>query len=98
MSAVILLTGASRGIGLEIAKELAIGNRIVALSRTITPELKKLESPTLLLVQGDVTDDIAVDKVISTALEKWGKIDSLVLNAGTLDPLVSLTYSLQSNG
>lgn len=84
---IVILTGASRGLGLAILRLLLERNvRVTTLSRTITPELAELAHANLEIVQGDVgvpaDNQLAVDRTV----KRWGGIDGLVLNAGTITP------------
>ncbi|KAJ7754241.1 hypothetical protein DFH07DRAFT_823390 [Mycena maculata] len=89
MSPTIILTGASKGIGLAVTTLLLnkFNANVVALSRTRTKELVALASDSLVLVDGDVTDPAAVRDAVAIALEHFSSIDGLVLNAATLAPL-----------
>ncbi|KAL1946845.1 hypothetical protein VTO73DRAFT_14949 [Trametes versicolor] len=89
---VVLLTGASKGLGLAIAKILleTFNANVVALSRTKTPELLSLgdaHADSLLALECDVADDAAVRSSVSHGLEKYKRIDGVILNAGVLEPL-----------
>ncbi|KAI0677585.1 short-chain dehydrogenase [Trametes maxima] len=89
---VVLLTGASKGLGLAIAKILleTFSANVVALSRTKTPELRALgdtHAESLLALECDVADPSAVRTSVSRGLEKYKHIDGLILNAGVLEPL-----------
>ena len=80
-----LITGASSGIGLEIAKAaLAAGNKVVATGRNLSKVTKAFAdtSENLLVVQLDVTNPQEISVGINTAIEKFGTIDVLVNNAG----------------
>lgn len=89
----ILVTGASRGIGLWAVRALLKGaqgvpaSRVVTLSRTRTPELDALEkeSTDLAVVQGDVTKDADNQAALDAAMHRWGRLDGLILNAGIMD-------------
>lgn len=79
------ITGASRGFGAEIARAaLARGHQIVAGARDIGAierlDLAPVEN--LLPVTLDVTDDDQVHDSVAVALERFGRIDVLVNNAG----------------
>lgn len=78
-----LITGASRGIGTEIAKAvLAAGDKLVATARNQTDLQQFGSSEDVLTLSMDVTDEVQVKAAIATALEKFGQIDVLVNNAG----------------
>jgi NAD(P)-dependent dehydrogenase (short-subunit alcohol dehydrogenase family) len=77
--ATVLITGANRGIGLELSRQLSErGDEIIALCRTASPELRALD---LRVVEGvEVTDTAALEKVA----EQLGdtQVDILINNAG----------------
>jgi NAD(P)-dependent dehydrogenase (short-subunit alcohol dehydrogenase family) len=85
----VLITGASRGIGLEFARQsLQRGDRVFALARR--PEaskdlaaLARDHGERLTLVAGDVTDDAAVEAARAKVASVTGAIDLLINNAGT---------------
>lgn len=82
----ILVTGASRGIGLELVKQfIDRGHHVLALSRN-TSGLKKLASvhEHLNAVETDITKDTGIDKVIGFVNENWGAVDIVIHNAGAL--------------
>ncbi|KAI0750719.1 short-chain dehydrogenase [Daedaleopsis nitida] len=88
----VLLTGASKGLGLAIAKILLeiFSTNVVALSRTRGPELQSLvdsHKEHLLALECDVTDATAVRNAVSRGVEKYKSVDSLILNAGVVEPL-----------
>ncbi|KAJ7276475.1 short-chain dehydrogenase [Mycena haematopus] len=91
MPSTVLVTGASKGIGLAVTTILLhkFKANVVALSRTSTPELLALASthPRLLLVNGNVADETAVAGAVDQALKTFSTIDALILNAATLEPL-----------
>ena len=91
---VVLVTGASRGIGLAAVRRLVYGtpsipaSRVVTLSRTLTEDLAALahEKPDdLVTVQGDVTSEKDNLSARDEALKRWGRLDALILNAGIVD-------------
>jgi NAD(P)-dependent dehydrogenase (short-subunit alcohol dehydrogenase family) len=87
---VVIVTGASQGIGAGIAagyrnKDWAV----VATARTITAT----EDPAILAVAGDIADPATADRIVDEALETFGRIDTLVNNAGVFlsKPFVDYT-------
>ncbi|KAH7098447.1 NAD(P)-binding protein [Auriculariales sp. MPI-PUGE-AT-0066] len=85
-SATVYVTGASRGLGLAIVEKLlGDGVNVVTLQRTHSTELKALEkkySNTLVNIIGSVTDTSDNETAVSKALERFGRLDAVVLNAG----------------
>jgi NAD(P)-dependent dehydrogenase (short-subunit alcohol dehydrogenase family) len=76
---VAVVTGASQGIGEGIVNAfLDRGYRVVATSRLIKPS----NNPNLLTVAGDIGDPATGKKVIEEAVAKFGRVDTLVNNAG----------------
>lgn len=79
-----MITGASRGIGARIAEAaLAQGDAVVATARTAASVEKRLgQSEALLSLPLDVTDEAQARHAVGAALERFGRIDVLVNNAG----------------
>lgn len=76
---VVVITGASQGIGAGlVAAYRKLGYGVVATSRSITPAA----DPEIVTVAGDVADPDTADRVVQAALDRFGRIDSLVNNAG----------------
>jgi NAD(P)-dependent dehydrogenase (short-subunit alcohol dehydrogenase family) len=79
------ITGASSGIGLEIAKSaLATGHKVVATGRDPEKVIKsiRMTSENLLVVKMDVTISKEIEAAVKSAIEKFSTIDVLVNNAG----------------
>ena len=80
-----LVTGAGRGLGVDIARAaLAAGHAVVATARTtdrITQALGEHED--LLAVALDVTDPAAAEVAVRDTVERFGRLDVLVNNAGS---------------
>lgn len=84
---VALITGASRGIGKAIAKKFSDNNYNIVINytsdKTNLEELKKeFEGTEVLFVKADVSDFAQCEDMIKEAIDKFGKIDVLVNNAG----------------
>jgi acetoacetyl-CoA reductase len=85
--AVVVVTGASRGLGRAIAEELAgAGAKIVvnyARSKEPAEELvSQLGEDDALAVQADISDPDQAKKLIDETMQKFGRVDVLVNNAG----------------
>ena len=84
---VILITGASGGIGSAIARAFAAeGARLVLHCHRNLGGAEKLQrelAPTeALVVRGDLTREAAVKNIFAQAVKHFGRVDSLVVNAG----------------
>lgn len=79
-----LITGASRGIGALIAEAaLADGNAVVAAGRRASAIVERLgTSAALLPIELDVTNEAQAALAVQAAIDKFGRIDVLVNNAG----------------
>jgi NAD(P)-dependent dehydrogenase (short-subunit alcohol dehydrogenase family) len=79
--ATVLVTGAGRGIGLELTKQLkARGDQVIAVCRTVSPELERLG---VRVESGiELTSEKCVDDL--KARMRGVKLDALILNAGVL--------------
>lgn len=89
MSKVIIVTGASKGIGREIAKELAIkGNTIIANYNKSEKEIKELQQELekqnikIDIYKADISKREEATNLVRYAIQKYGEIDVLINNAG----------------
>ena len=84
-SNVWLITGAGRGLGLDIAKAaLAAGHKVVATGRNTDKVAKAIgHSENLLVVKLDVTSAADAEAATQATLERFGRIDVLVNNAAS---------------
>ncbi len=85
----VFVTGASRGIGKEVALKFAENGYNVVInyvsSKTNVEELKEEfenKGVKALIMQADVTDKDAIETLVKKAIEEFGSIDVLVNNAG----------------
>ncbi|WOX14470.1 SDR family oxidoreductase [Streptomyces sp. N50] len=85
MSKVILVTGAGRGLGTDIVREaLAAGHQVVATGRRPDEVEKSLGGPqdNLLVTKLDVTSLEDAEAAVQAAVDRFGRIDVLINNAG----------------
>src|ERR1700761_1235447 len=76
---VVVVTGASQGIGAAVVKAFRkLDYRIVATSRSITPS----DDENILSIAGDIGDPTTAQRIISEGVARFGRIDTLVNNAG----------------
>lgn len=79
----IIITGTSRGIGLELALQFAQkGHHVLALSRNIAPQLTGIDNITNLSV--DLTKEEDYLSIIGFISSNWKQVDAIVHNAGAL--------------
>jgi NAD(P)-dependent dehydrogenase (short-subunit alcohol dehydrogenase family) len=76
---VAIITGGSQGIGAGlVAAYRRQGWAVVATARAMKPT----EDPDLLTVNGDITESATAERIVGEALRRFGRIDTLVNNAG----------------
>lgn len=91
-SRVALVTGASRGIGFEIAKQLhEAGNRVAITYNSTVPQ--EAESLGILATQMDINDPESVETAFAKVEEELGKVEILVANAGITRDMLMLRMS-----
>jgi NAD(P)-dependent dehydrogenase (short-subunit alcohol dehydrogenase family) len=88
---VVLITGGSRGIGAGIARGMAREGASVVISARPSAKLEETAAElersgaTVLAVAADVTDEAQVERLFAAAMERFGRLDVLVNNAGAFD-------------
>ena len=92
---VAVITGASQGIGAGLVEAfLDKGYRVVATSRSV----KANGNPDLIAVPGDIADPATGPRVIEEALKQFGRIDTLVNNAGIFVASPFTSYTAEQYG
>jgi NAD(P)-dependent dehydrogenase (short-subunit alcohol dehydrogenase family) len=90
---VAVITGASRGIGAGLVKGFrGIGYAVIANSRSISTADAD-DDPGILVVDGDIACPDTAERIFSTAIERFGRVDTLVNNAGIFVPKPFTEYS-----
>lgn len=90
---VAVVTGASRGIGARLVEGFRqIGYGVIANSRAIS-KAGISRDPNILLVDGDISSPDTAERIVGAAIERFGRIDTLVNNAGIFIPKPFLEYS-----
>lgn len=82
---VVVITGASGGIGAELARQLgAAGNGVVLVARQVEAleQVAREAGARALAVPADVTERAAVQRVVAAALAEFGQVDAWVNNVG----------------
>jgi NAD(P)-dependent dehydrogenase (short-subunit alcohol dehydrogenase family) len=89
---VAIITGASQGIGAGLVDGYrAQGWAVVANSLSIKPS----DDPDVLTVQGDVSETATAERIVGGALERFGRVDTLINNAGVFIGKPFTDYSLK---
>ena len=91
----IIITGASRGIGYEMAKLFADeGHQVLALSRNETP-IKALQQQNIHTFSFDICDVKSLQQMTDYISNTWKKVDVLINNAGSGDGGFAEDFSLE---
>lgn len=94
---VIIVTGASQGIGEETVRTLsAVGHRVILASRNAgkMEQIAATLPSEHLVLETDVSSEYSVRCMIEGTMERFGRIDALVNNAGSVEPLGLLEMNL----
>jgi NAD(P)-dependent dehydrogenase (short-subunit alcohol dehydrogenase family) len=92
---VAIITGASRGIGAGLVEGFrSCGYRVVGTALTIAES----DDPDFLAVEGDITEVETAQRVVQQALDRFGRIDSLVNNAGIYIGKAFTDYTVEDLG
>lgn len=87
---VAVITGASQGIGAGLVRGFVDrGYWVVANSRSIQPD----QTQNVVTVPGDIADPAVAERVIKSAVEKFGRVDTLINNAGIFVPKPFTEYT-----
>jgi NAD(P)-dependent dehydrogenase (short-subunit alcohol dehydrogenase family) len=93
---VVIVTGASRGVGASVARWLGkVGASVTLMARSSDPlkrvaqDMKRLGG-LALTIPGDVADKNVCRRTVEKTIDRFGAVDALVNNAGTVQPLASV--------
>ncbi|CAB3746098.1 SDR family NAD(P)-dependent oxidoreductase [Paraburkholderia solisilvae] len=89
---VAIVTGASQGIGAELVKAFRErGYGVVAVARSIKPS----DDPGIATVAGDIGEREVAQRAVDTAVSRFGRVDTLVNNAGVFIARPFTQYTLE---
>lgn len=96
----VLITGGTSGIGLELAKQfIAMGNTVVVTGRDSTKMEQVADSfPQLHVIQCDVTDTAAIDRLVQEVTARHPDLSLLINNAGIMRERDILATSADRSG
>ncbi|MGD2185537.1 MAG: SDR family NAD(P)-dependent oxidoreductase [Desulfobacterales bacterium] len=98
-NAVVIVSGASRGLGAATARWLGKAGAAVALISRSEAALKRVAEEvqqlggTALVFKGDTSDSDACQKAVAKTVERFERLDALVNNAGIVEPIAPLTQT-----
>ena len=79
---VVVITGASRGIGASLTQGFrALGYGVVANARSLE-KIAAANDPAIVGVEGDISQAATAERIVGAALDRFGRIDTLVNNVG----------------
>lgn len=96
---VVIVSGASRGVGAATARWLARAGAAVTLLARSADDLAKVAEDvqhlggTSLVCKGDVSDAAACRSAVAKTMELFGRLDAVVNNAGMVEPLAPVSRS-----
>lgn len=89
---VVVITGASQGLGAAAVQAYReLDYRVIATSRSIQPS----NDPHILTVAGDIADPATAERIIHEGVDRFGRIDSLINNAGIFVAKPFTSYTAQ---
>jgi NAD(P)-dependent dehydrogenase (short-subunit alcohol dehydrogenase family) len=93
---VVIVTGASRGLGVAIAQWLAkLGASVVLTARTSTDLLKTEKNirdngGRAISIPGDISNYLNCEKIVKETIRRFGRLDAVVNNEGNIEPIASI--------
>jgi len=89
---VVIVTGASQGIGAGLVEAYRkIGYAVIANSRTIAES----PDPDVLAIAGDIANPNTADRIVTEAVARFGRVDTLINNAGVFVAKPFTMYTLE---
>lgn len=98
-SQVVIVTGASRGLGAAIARILAeMGARVIITARSAVPldalaDEVRARGGDVATLAGDISDPVTAQRLVALARDRFGRLDAVVNNAGILEPLARMEHA-----
>ena len=88
---VAIITGASQGMGAALVDAYrGLNYAVVANSRSIAPT----DDPGVATVAGDIAEPATADRIVTSAIERFGRVDTLINNAGVFVPKPFTEYTV----